>query len=106
MEHGLARAGRYVRLVATVPDRPGRLAAVLRTVGEQGANVLQVEHHRRAPELPVGAVEVSMLLEVRDTSHSDSIAAALADAGYRCTPAAAGQVRVTLEGLVGRGDRA
>lgn len=104
VEHGLARAGRYVRLIATVPDRPGQLAAVLRTVGEQGANVLQVEHHRRDPELPVGAVEVAMLLEVRDESHSGAIAAALAEAGYRRVPSAPGEVRVALEGIVGPGD--
>ena len=102
VEHGLARVGRYVRLVATVPDRPGQLAAVLRAVSEQGANVLQVEHHRRDPALPVGAVEVALLLEVRDASHAGAIATALAERGYRRVPGAAGEVRVALAGMVTR----
>ena len=102
VEHGLARVGRYVWLIATVPDRPGQLAAILRAVSEQGGNVLQVEHHRRDPELPVGAVEVGALLEVRNAAHADAIATALAERGYRRVPGRAGEVRVALEGLVVR----
>ena len=36
VEHGLARAGRYLTLVITLRDRPGQLARVLHTCSEQG----------------------------------------------------------------------
>jgi hypothetical protein len=71
-------------------------------VSEQAGNVLQVEHHRRDPDLPVGAVEVSLLLEVRDPAHADAIATVLAERGYRRTPGVAGEIRVALEGMVTR----
>ena len=101
VEHGLARAGRYVRLIATVPDRPGQLAAVLRAISECGANVLQVEHHRRDPTVPVSAVDIALLLEVRDQAHSAAIATALAERGYRRIAAGPGEVRVAREDMVG-----
>ncbi|PZC48607.1 MAG: threonine dehydratase [Chloroflexi bacterium] len=99
VEYGLARAGRYVRLVATVPDRPGQLAAVLRSVSEQGANVLQVEHHRRDPSLPVGAVNIALLLEVRGVEHSQALVGALGERGYERVGAHPGEVHLVLEGL-------
>jgi threonine dehydratase len=101
VEHGLAGAGRYVTLVATVPDRPGQLAAILQTTSEQGANVLEIDHRRANPTLPVGAVEVALLLEVRDVNQSAEIATALAERGYRRTPAGSGEIRVAAAGLEG-----
>src|SRR6188472_4262952 len=43
---GETAAGRRLVVWTVVPDRPGALAALLRVVAEQGANVMDVEHIR------------------------------------------------------------
>ncbi len=71
--------------------RPGRLAAVLDCVADAEANVLEVYHHRKGLHLPVGQVEVELLLETRDAAHAQGIFAALKAAGYaEQAPEAAG----------------
>ncbi len=94
VEHGLAREGRYVTFVVTVHDRPGELARVLRTTSEHSVNVLNVEHRRSGATLPVGAVEVELLLEVRDLDHADAAAAALTGAGFERVASEPGVVRL------------
>lgn len=82
IERGLVRAGRYVRLSALIPDRPGSLQRLLSTVAAQGANVLQVHHERWLDRVTVGEVEVDLALETRDHEHADEIIAALERDGY------------------------
>lgn len=87
VEHGLAHAGRYLALRVLIVDRPGQLARVLTVIGEEGANVLDVEHRRTAPQLNFGRVEVELLLETRNQEHADQVANALEAAGYHTDPA-------------------
>jgi threonine dehydratase len=82
VEHGLAHAGRYLALRVLIVDRPGQLARVLSVIGDAGANVLDVEHHRTAPQLTFGRVEVELLLETRNQKHAEEVAGALESAGY------------------------
>ena len=51
---GETAAGRRIVLWTVVPDRPGALAALLRVVAEQGANVVDVEHIREGVEFMYG----------------------------------------------------
>ena len=83
VEHGLFHAGRYLVVRVVIDDQPGRLAALLGVVAGAGANVLDVEHHRAGSRVPVGFVEVELLLETRGAEHGEQIAAALETAGYR-----------------------
>lgn len=94
VEHGLARAGRYLQVVATVPDRPGHLARLLSVTAQSQANVLDVWHRRSAPSLPIGAVEIELLLETRDVGHAAALVAALLDSGLRQVDAQIGLVRL------------
>ena len=82
VEQGLAEAGRFMVLRVLVLDRPGRLANVLACVALAEANVLEVYHHRKDLHLPVGHVEVELLLETKDRPHGERLLAAFRDAGY------------------------
>jgi len=82
VEHGLMQAGRYFSLTVGVDDKPGQLALLATLFAEAGANVLSVAHHRFGINLPVGRVQVVLLLEVRNRAHADEVSAALERAGF------------------------
>jgi threonine dehydratase len=82
LRHGMAAAGRYLSCRCRIPDQPGGLAALLATLAEVGANVLDVEHVRTGPRLHLDEVEVAMQLETRGPDHSAEIIGRLRDAGY------------------------
>ncbi len=93
IEHGLADAGRFVVIRVTLLDRPGRLANVLNCLANADANVLDVVHHRKGLHLPLGHVDVELVLETRDTDHIEQVFAALAKAGYLQQPSEGSTVR-------------
>ncbi len=76
------RAGRRAILFARISDRPGGLARLLNVVGEQRANLLEVEHVREGLDLHVRETGVQLVLEVRDRQHTAAVLAAAKDAGY------------------------
>jgi threonine dehydratase len=85
VEHGLAAAGRYLRVVVQCTDRPGQLARLLSLIAEHGANVDDVAHLRHDPRLRLGEVEVALSVETRGAEHSDRLITALGGAGYSVT---------------------
>jgi threonine dehydratase len=85
VEHGLAAAGRYLRLTIRCGDRPGQLAQLLTLIGERGANVVDVAHRRHDPELNLGEVEIDVSVETRGDEHADQLIEALRGAGNRVT---------------------
>ncbi|MDE3096065.1 MAG: threonine ammonia-lyase [Chloroflexota bacterium] len=82
VEHGLMQAGRYYSLTVGVDDKPGQLAMLTALLSETGANVLSVAHHRFGIALPVGRVQVVLLLEVRNAAHAEEVRRALGAAGF------------------------
>ena len=58
------------------------LAALLNTVAESGANVIEVFHRRAMWLAPLGRVGIQMLLEVRDEQHGKEVHKHLEEAGY------------------------
>jgi len=86
VRHGLVAAGRFLSLRVAISDRPGSLAGLLAVLATTGANVLDVEHSRTGRGLHVDEVEVALQLETRGAAHGGEVLAALATAGYRCTP--------------------
>jgi threonine dehydratase len=82
IQHGMTAGGRYLALRLRVPDRPGSLAALLRRVGELGANVLDVEHSRVSGALRLGEVDVALDLETRGPEHCAQVTESLHAAGY------------------------
>jgi threonine dehydratase len=83
----LARTGRLVRYRLEVPDVPGRLAAVARTIGDAGGNIVDVEHHRDRPGLPLREAVLEVSVETRDAAHATAIERALRGLGMAVTRA-------------------
>jgi threonine dehydratase len=83
---GLAAESRYVTLRTRVPDSPGQLARLLRTVADTRANVVGVQHHRLGSRLALGQVEVILELETRGVEHVARIHEVLTAGGYPLTP--------------------
>jgi threonine dehydratase len=82
LEQVLVRQGRYIMLRLLVNDRPGMLAALLKSVAESGANVIEVFHRRAMWLAPLGRVGIQMLLEVRDEQHARQVHKHLEEDGY------------------------
>lgn len=81
--HGLAKAGRLVRLTVEMRDRPGELGRLLALVAEIGANVHAIEHDRTRRDVRIGGALVTIELETRGSDHIDRIRDALATHGHR-----------------------
>ena len=75
-------AGRRLVVLTRLPDRPGALARLLASVGEAGANLVDVEHVREGLDLHVRETAVQLVLETRGHDHAQRVMAAVADAGY------------------------
>src|SRR5262245_20399101 len=82
IQHGLSAQGRYLVIHSLLPDRPGELLRLLGLIAEQHVNVMDIEHHRTGPRLPVQQVEVVMTLETRDRTHCEMLLEALRARGY------------------------
>jgi threonine dehydratase len=82
IQHGLAAAGRYLIIHTLLPDRPGELLRLLSLIAEQKVNVLDIEHHRAGPRMPIQQVEVALTLETRDRNHCETLLTMLSGCGY------------------------
>jgi threonine dehydratase len=83
IEHGLSVAGRYLRMRIEIPDRPGSLAAITKTLADLGLNVLDVEHHREGlSALDLDEVELAVTVETRGPDHRDLCLRAVRDQGW------------------------
>jgi threonine dehydratase len=81
--HGLTQAGRYLVVRTRVPDRPGQLAALLtRLAAEEGANVVEVQHHREGVDIAVWETELELTLLTRDEPHCRELLGAMREWGY------------------------
>ncbi len=87
--HGLAKAGRLVRLSISLHDRPGELQKLLVLISETGANVRTIEHDRTRRDLPIASARVQLELETRSADHIDMIRQRIEQSGYAITIEAA-----------------
>jgi threonine dehydratase len=69
IDYGLASSGRLMSVAVTIPDTPGRLAALLGVVAEHGMNVRHVEHRRGELHVAVGMTQVILQIETRNAAH-------------------------------------
>ncbi len=86
LQRSMVREGRIATLRFIGPDRPGALATIAGLIGDGGANIIEVAHHRSALDAPAKGVEFDITIETRDAAHTQSIVEALTGAGYdaRC----------------------
>jgi len=87
--HGLAKAGRLVRLSINLHDRPGELQKLLVLISETGANVRKIEHDRTRRDIPIASARVQLELETRSADHIDTIRQRIEQSGYAITIEAA-----------------
>ncbi|MFD2180976.1 threonine ammonia-lyase [Rhodoplanes azumiensis] len=82
MVRELERQSRIVSIRLTIPDRPGVLGAIATLLGEHGANILEVVHHRLFLDVPAKGAKVDVTVEARDRAHGREIVEAFAAHGY------------------------
>jgi len=90
MVRELERAERIVSFRLTIPDRPGVLGQIASRLGELGANILAVDHHRLFLDVPAKGAKLDVTMETRDGAHAERIFRALAADGYRPVRIASG----------------
>lgn len=78
IERDMGERGRLLRIVVSVPDRPGSLYTVSGLIAKEGANVLQVQHDRSLSTIP-GNVDITFLAEVRNRQHRAEVLQMLAN---------------------------
>lgn len=96
VRRGLVDAGRYQHITIEVSDTPGELALVTGVIAGAGGNIIEVDHNREAPGMPVGAALLDLLLEVHGPEHFERVIQALRDAGLRGSPGTS--ARLATEG--------
>jgi threonine dehydratase len=92
MVRELERADRIVSFRLTIPDRPGILGQIASRLGDFGANILAVHHHRLFLDVPAKGAKLDVTMEARDSGHAEEIFRLLADEGYRPVRLASGAV--------------
>ena len=93
MVRELERAERIVSFRLTIPDRPGILGQIATRLGEFGANILSVDHHRLFLDVPAKGAKLDVTMETRDAAHAAKIFQALAADGYQPTQMPSGSAR-------------
>ena len=82
LTRALVRDNRLARIRIIGDDRPGLLALVSTIIGDQGANIMEVAHNRIALDVPAKGAEFDILIETRDSQHTQEVIDALTQAGY------------------------
>jgi threonine dehydratase len=80
--HETAR-GRRLRLFIKIADEPGSLAALLTTIGDAGANLIDVDHVREGVGLAVSETGVELVMETRGAEHAARLLEQIRGMGYK-----------------------
>jgi threonine dehydratase len=83
MVRELEREDRIITFRLTIPDRPGVLGQIATQLGQLGANILVVEHHRLFLDVPAKGAKLDVTIETRDAMHGEEIFQALEAEGYQ-----------------------
>ncbi|HHY36599.1 MAG TPA: threonine ammonia-lyase [Firmicutes bacterium] len=83
IERGLVKAGRRIKIITYLEDKPGQLYQLLGLLAQLGANIINIYHHREKMGIELGIAEVELDLETRDAEHSRLIINFLTEKGYR-----------------------
>ena len=86
INRALAVQQRHLPLRVRIEDRrgtkPDRMARLFRMIAEHDQNILDIEYHRDTADLPLGMVEVELLLETRGEAHAAQLLDALTTSGW------------------------
>ena len=79
---GLVKNGRDSSITLRLSDKPGQLSKVCSVIGENGANILSVEHKRNSTNTQISGCQLNIEMETRDRDHIKQIVKALTEAGF------------------------
>ena len=83
IDRTLVESRRLVRLSTHVPDTPGALAELLRLIGDEGGNVVRIQHDRVFMHSRFFEAKIDITLDTRNAEHIESIRRALKTFGYQ-----------------------
>ncbi len=79
---GLVKNGRDCSITLRLSDKPGQLSKVCSVIGENGANILSVEHKRNSTNTQISGCQLNIEMETRDRAHIKQIVDSLTQAGF------------------------
>ena len=83
VQHGLIQRDRIFSLSVLLPDKPGELVQVAKTIADEQGNVIKLEHNQFVSTNRNAAVELRITMEAFGTEHKHRILDALEKAGFR-----------------------
>jgi len=86
IEAGMANSGRYHLVEMRLSDAPGQLHRALGLIALAKGNVVDVQHYRAGWKVPVGFVDVEVLVETRGLAHGAEIDQRLRAEGFELRP--------------------
>ena len=83
VQHGLIQRDRIFSISVLLPDKPGELVHVAKTIADAQGNVIRLEHNQFVNTNRNAAVELRITMEAFGTEHKEQILEALVREGYQ-----------------------
>lgn len=83
VQHGLIQRDRIFSVSVLLPDKPGELVQVAKTIADEQGNVIKLEHNQFVSTNRNAAVELRITMEAFGTDHKNRILDALEKKGFR-----------------------
>ena len=83
VQHGLIQRDRIFSVSVLLPDKPGELVQVAKTIADEQGNVIKLEHNQGVSTNRNAAVELRITMEAFGTEHKNRILDALEKKGFR-----------------------
>ena len=83
INRGLQKNGRQCTISVELPDSPGQLLEVSKTIVEHNANVTALLHERTDTQIDVKACVLRITMETRNREHIDEIVSAFEAKGFK-----------------------
>ncbi len=83
VQHGLIQRDRIFSVSVLLPDKPGELVQVAKTIADEQGNVIKLEHNQFVSTNRNAAVELRITMEAFGTEHKNRILDALQKKGFR-----------------------
>ena len=83
VQHGLIQRDRIFTLSVLLPDKPGELVHVAKSIADAQGNVIRLEHNQFISTNRNAAVELRITIEAFGTEHKQEIQEALKREGYQ-----------------------
>jgi threonine dehydratase len=83
VQHGLIQRDRIFTVSVLLPDKPGELVRVAKTVSDAQGNIVKLDHNQFYSTNRNKAVELRITMEAFGSKHKQDILTSLEDAGFK-----------------------